>query len=129
MYFKFLLLALSIFLSVSVQGQNDYISQLEKQGIQLDSLDKNWLIDNNSFLVDMSNLVKIDTTAMNKAIIQMSTKLLSNELTDITEEEAKSNKELITEIIYGALDRHGLEEEKMLSAISWYNMIVREIKI
>lgn len=116
-------------LSSSMYGQNIYIDQLEKNDVQLDSLDKNWLIDNNSFLVDMSNLAEMDTTAMNKAIIQMSTKLLSNELTDISETEAKNKKELITKIIYGALDHHGLEEEKMLSAMSWYNMIVREIKI
>jgi len=118
-----------ILLPFNLQGQNAHITQLEKNNIQLDSLDKSWLIENNSFLMDMSSLSKMDTTAMNRAIIEMSTKLLSNNLIDISEEEAKKKKDLITKIIHGALDYHGLEEEKMLSAMSWYNMIVREIKI
>lgn len=129
MYFKFVILALSIFLTASVQGQNEYIEQLEKQDILLDSLDKDWLLDNNSFLIDMAGLAKMDTSAMNKAIIQMSTKLLSNRLVDVSEDQAKEKKEVITKIIYGALEHHGLEDEKMLSAMSWYNMIVKEIKI
>lgn len=115
--------------ALSAQDQHEGISTLESQGVELDMLDKAWLSDNTSFLIDMSTLVQMDTTAMNKAIIQMSTKLLSNELIEITEEESRMKEELITEIIYGALDHHGLESEKMLSAMSWYNMIVKEIGI
>ena len=129
MYIKLSVIIAAVLLSIGMYGQNNYITQLEKNNIQLDSIDKEWLLDNSSFLIDMSGLAKMDTTAMNKAIIQMSTKLLSNELTEITDEEARSKKELITKIIYGALDYHGLKQEKLLSAMSWYNMLVKEIGI
>lgn len=129
MKIKCLWIVVITFLSSSVYGQNMHLQQLENSNIQLDTLDQNWLIDNNSFLVDMASLAKMDTTAMNKAIIQISTKLLSNELVDISEDQAKSKKDFITKIIYGALDHHGLEDEKLLSAMSWYNMIVKEIGI
>lgn len=129
MNIKSLLIVVITFLSSTAYGQNMHLQQLENSNIQLDTLDQNWLIDNNSFLVDMASLAKMDTTAMNKAIIQISTKLLSNNLTDISKAEAKKKEGLITEIIYGSLEQHGLEEEKMLSAMSWYHMIVREIRI
>lgn len=129
MKIKCLWIVVITFLSSSVYGQNMHLQQLENSNIQLDTLDQNWLIDNNSFLVDMASLAKMDTTAMNKAIIQISTKLLSNKLVDISKDQAKSKKDVITKIIYGALDHHGLEDEKLLSAMSWYNMIVKEIGI
>gem|GEM_PF-5468915 len=81
-------------------GQNTYVTQLEDYDIELDSLDKSWLTENSSFLIDMASLAKMDTTAMNRAIIQMSTKLLSNKLTEISKEESLAQKELITKIIY-----------------------------
>ncbi len=129
MKIKCLWIVVITFLSSSVYGQNMHLQQLENSNIQLDTLDQNWLIDNNSFLVDMASLAKMDTTAMNKAIIQISTKLLSNKLVDISKDQAKSKKDVITKIIYGALDHHGLEDEKLLSAMSWYHMIVKEIGI
>lgn len=120
---------LIITIALSAQSPDECIARLEIHNISLDSTDKNWLKENSSFLVDMSSLAKVDTTAMNRAIIQMSTKLLSNNLTDITDEEARSQRKLIVDIIHGAFDHHGLPEEKKLSAMSWYNMIVKEIKI
>lgn len=126
---KYLLIISTVLLSISMYGQNTYVTQLEDYDIELDSLDKSWLTENSSFLIDMASLAKMDTTAMNRAIIQMSTKLLSNKLTEISKEESLAQKELITKIIYGALDQHGLGNEKKLSAMSWYNMIVKEIGI
>ena len=119
----FILTFLFFAYTASTQSIDKHLLLLEESNIQLDDTDRAWLLDNSSFLIDMTSLAKMDTTAMNRAIIQMSTKLLSNNLTEITDEEARSKKELITEIIYGALDYHGLESEKMLSAMSWYNMI------
>jgi len=126
---KYLLIISTVLLSISMYGQNTYVTQLEDYDIELDSLDKSWLTENSSFLIDMASLAKMDTTAMNRAIIQMSTKLLSNKLTEISKEESLAQKKLITKIIYGALDQHGLGNEKKLSAMSWYNMIVKEIGI
>lgn len=77
----------------------------------------------------MTSLEKMDTTSINRVIIQISTKLLRNNLNEIKVEEARSKEELITEIIYVSLNYHGFEGEKMLSAMSWYNMIVKEIEI
>lgn len=126
----FLILFLSFFWYNAIgQSFDKHFSLLQDSNIQLDSTDQAWLKDNSSFLTDMTSLAKVDTTAMNRAIIQMSTKLLSNNLTEITDEEARGQKELITKIIHGAFDHHALVEEKKLSAMSWYNMIVKEIKI
>lgn len=77
----------------------------------------------------MTSLEKMDTTSINRVIIQISTKVLRNNLNEIKVEEARSKEELITEIIYVSLNYHGFEGEKMLSAMSWYNMIVKEIEI
>lgn len=126
-----LITIIMISLSSIVMGQNQALqfSTLTEVGIQLDDIDKKWLSEHESFLNDMSNLAKMDTSSMNRAIIQMSTKLLSNDLIDISDERARENKALIKTIIYGALDDHGKEAEKSLSPMSWYNMIKREIKI
>ena len=75
-----LLLGLMISISVFAQMADSATSILEMSNIQLDSTDRVWLNENSSFLVDMTSLAKADTTAMNRAIIQMSTKLLSNNL-------------------------------------------------
>lgn len=77
----------------------------------------------------MTSLEKMDITSINRVIIQISTKVLRNNLNEIKVEEARSKEELITEIIYVSLNYHGFEGEKMLSAMSWYNMIVKEIEI
>ena len=69
-------------------------------------------MDYSSFLMDMTSLAKMDTNSMNRAIIQMSNKLRSNNLIEISEEEAKNQKELFAEIIYGSLDYHGIESDK-----------------
>lgn len=127
-----IILFISMLFSLHFLAAQDYSSNLktlDENNIELDSTDRSWLTKNSSLLIDISSLVKVDSTAMNRAIIQMSTKLLSNKLTEITEDEAKHQKELISEIIYGSLDAHGLKDEKLLSAMSWYNMIVNEIRI
>ncbi len=117
------LLIMFIVFSTSVNAQNENLATLHKEGIQLDVIDKKWLSDNTSFAIDMIELVQMDTSSMNKAIVQMSLKLLSHNLMGLTEEQYNENKVLLNEIIYGALTHHGLKEEKLLSVKSWYNMI------
>ncbi len=116
-------------IEVSAQDVEEHIVILEEEGVRLDSLDREWLKVNSLFLIDMASLAKSDSDAMNMSIIQISTKLLSNDLTEISDEEAIKKSELITKIIHGAFDDHGLKDEKLLSAMSWYNMIVKEIGI
>ena len=116
-------------IEVSAQDVEEHIVILEEGGVRLDSLDREWLKVNSLFLIDMASLAKSDSDAMNMSIIQISTKLLSNDLTEISDEEAIKKSELITKIIHGAFDDHGLNDEKLLSAMSWYNMIVKEIGI
>lgn len=131
MYTRVILILGFSLLGYSLLAQNfdKQFALLQDSDIQFDSLDQERLKDNSLFLMDMSSLAETDTTAMNRAIIQMSTKLLSNNLTEITDEEARVKKDQITKIIHGAFEHHGLSEEKKLSAMSWYNMIVKEIKI
>ena len=40
----------------------------------------------------------------------------------LSNEEARKHEEKITEIIHGAMKRYGLEEQMVLSALSWYNI-------
>lgn len=116
-------------MTVSAQNYEKCIEKLELNNVSLDSIDRIWLENNMLFLRDMTSLVEMDTSGMNRAIIQMSTKLLSNNLTEISSEEVEIQKEFIGRIIYGAFDDHDLAEEKKLSAISWYHMIVNEIRL
>lgn len=116
-------------LSLNAQSSDDLLDDLIAYNIQLNDTDKSWLKEHKSFLIDMISLAGMDDEPMNKAIVQMSIKLLSHDLIDLTDEQAKEQNVLITTIIHGALDDHNLTDEKLLSAISWYHMIKREIKL
>lgn len=123
-----LLVSLSC-ISIKAQSSDELIDDLIASNILLDDTDKSWLKENNSFLIDMASVAKMDQQPMNRAIIQMSIKLLSQDLLDLSDEEAKYQNEQLTTIIHGALDHHGLKDEKLLSAMSWYQMIKSELRL
>lgn len=114
---------------VSSSAQDKALQTLKDKGIRLDTVDIAWLRANSSFMTDMSALVMADTTALNRAIVQMSIRLLSHDLDDIPSDKINDHRETLTKIIHGALDDHSLRAEKSMSAVTWYHMIKSELRL
>jgi len=106
---------------LSIYGQNINTRSLEEK-LSLDQTDIDWLKNNPESIAEIQSFMVADTSAFSRYSAEVIIKLESNKLQGLSNEEARKHEEKITEIIHGAMKRYGLEEQMVLSALSWYNI-------
>jgi hypothetical protein len=111
-----------------IHAQESCTDILKSHGISLENTDIQLLSDNPSFCDELTLLVKTDTTAFSIASAQILIKLESNELFNLSPEQIDSNEALLTGIIHGAFKEHGLGDQTLLSAKSWYQIFMAQMK-